>query len=68
MSVDRGELVTVAEAAEAMALKTSTIRKWLYERRIPYIRLGKRAVRIPKSWIREQIHTGWHDPIKETGV
>ena len=65
MDLRGSELLTVTEAAEAMALKSSTIRKWILERRIPYVRLGKRAVRIPRSWIKEQIHAGWHDVVKE---
>lgn len=62
------ELLTVNEAAEAMALKSCTVRKWILEKRIPYIRLGKRAIRIPKTWIAQQICAGWHDAVVEAEV
>jgi excisionase family DNA binding protein len=61
-------LMTVPEAAEAMALKSSTIRKWILERRIPYVRLGKRAIRIPRTWIEEQIHEGWHEAVRQVAL
>jgi len=41
-----GRLVTVREAAEMLGLKASTIRAWLYQRKLPAVHVG-RAIRIP---------------------
>ena len=41
-------LLTVAQAAQELALKESTIRRWVLCRRIRYIKLG-RCVRIPRE-------------------
>ena len=40
-------LLRVEEAAELLALKPSTIRAWLLRRKLPRVRVGERAVRIP---------------------
>jgi excisionase family DNA binding protein len=37
------ELLNVQEAAAVLRLKASTIRSWLLERRIPFIKLGGRV-------------------------
>lgn len=42
------ELLTVPEAAALMRLKPSTIRAWVCQKRIPYVKLG-RLVRIKRS-------------------
>jgi excisionase family DNA binding protein len=47
-------LLTVAEAAEALNLKASTIRAWLLRRKLPRVNCG-RAVRIPADAIVEFI-------------
>jgi excisionase family DNA binding protein len=39
-------LLTVAETAEALNLKVSTVRAWLSKRKLPRVNCG-RAVRIP---------------------
>ena len=39
------DLLTVAETAAFLRLKTSTIRAWVCQRKIPYVKLG-RLVRI----------------------
>jgi excisionase family DNA binding protein len=40
------KLLTIAEAAEALSLKPSTIRAWVLRRKLPRVNCG-RAVRIP---------------------
>jgi excisionase family DNA binding protein len=45
-SVDVTELLTVPEAAALLRLKVSTIRAWVCQRKIPYVKLGGRLVRI----------------------
>ena len=47
-------LLTVAEAAEALNLKTSTVRAWLLRRKLPRVNCG-RAVRIPAEAIAQFI-------------
>lgn len=43
MSID---LLTVPETAALLRLKTSTVRAWVCQRKIPYVKLGGRLVRI----------------------
>jgi excisionase family DNA binding protein len=48
--VDRNtslRLLRVEEAAEFLNVKPSTIRAWLLRRKLPCVRVGQRAVRIP---------------------
>ena len=59
------ELMTVKQAAARMALKPSTLRKWILLRRMPYVRLGKRAIRVPRPWIEAQLRNGFHEAIPE---
>jgi excisionase family DNA binding protein len=51
-------LLTVTEAAEALALRPATIRAWLMRRTLPRVRVG-RAVRIPAEAIAQfiELHT-----------
>jgi excisionase family DNA binding protein len=41
-------VLTVAKAAERLGLKEGTLRIWLYQRKLAYVKLG-RAVRVPES-------------------
>ena len=52
------ELLTVDEAAAALTLKPKTIRAWIASRRISYVRLGGRAIRIPITEINRLIEEG----------
>jgi excisionase family DNA binding protein len=47
-------LLTVAETAEALNLKASTVRAWIAKRKLPRVNCG-RAVRIPAEAIAEFI-------------
>jgi excisionase family DNA binding protein len=55
---------TVREAAEELGLSPATIRAWLRQRRIGYVRLG-RAVRIPASELRRVVERGTVPAIQE---
>ena len=44
-SLEQGDLLTVPETADLLRVKPSTIRAWLHQRRIPFVKLG-RVVRI----------------------
>ena len=41
------KLITIREAAERLGLKESTIRKYILNRQIAYVKPSVRAVRIP---------------------
>ena len=46
MPITSKQLLTVAQVANRLGLKESTIRRRILDRRLPYVKLG-RAVRIP---------------------
>jgi excisionase family DNA binding protein len=39
-----GVLLSVTEAAELCHLKASTIRRWILNRRLPFVKLGRRVL------------------------
>ena len=47
-------LLTVAETAEALNIKISTVRAWLLRRKLPRVNCG-RSVRIPANAVTEFI-------------
>lgn len=51
-------LLTVEQAAEALALKPSTIRAWILYRRLAVVRPGGRSVRVPVSEVERIITEG----------
>lgn len=51
------EMLTVAEAAERLGLRQSTLRAWILRRRITYVKMGG-AVRIPASAVQELTEKG----------
>ncbi len=58
-------LVTVREAATRLALKESTIRRMIFERRIPVVHLG-RSVRIKVEDIDAMIRRGYRPALPDT--
>jgi excisionase family DNA binding protein len=50
-----GGLLTVEEAADALGLKEATIRSWTMRRKLSYVRLSKRCVRIPAEEVKRLI-------------
>jgi excisionase family DNA binding protein len=67
--VDRNiglKLLRVEEAAEFLNVKPSTIRAWLLRRKLPCVRVGQRAVRIPLAAL-EKLITENTIPAKEPG-
>jgi excisionase family DNA binding protein len=46
-----GELTDVFRFAEALDVKPTTVRAWIYQRKVSVVRVGGRAVRIPVSEI-----------------
>jgi excisionase family DNA binding protein len=51
------QLRTVRQVAEELGLATVTIRTWMAQRKLKYVKLG-RSVRIPDSEVRRIIDTG----------
>ena len=57
-------LLTVKEAADRLCLRPCTVRKWLFERRLAYVRVGRRAVRIRERDIEKIIHDNYTPALK----
>jgi excisionase family DNA binding protein len=56
-------LLTVAEAAELLNTSQRFPRRLIEERRIRFVRIGPRHVRIPESALREFIEAGLVEPV-----
>ena len=56
-------LLTVAEAAELLNTSQRFPRRLIEERRIRFVRIGSRHVRIPESALREFIEAGLVEPV-----
>jgi excisionase family DNA binding protein len=54
----RGRLLTVREFAGSFGCSVSCARRWISERRIASIKVGRRLVRIPKTEIERLIGEG----------
>ena len=59
------KLLTIPQAAELLALAPATLRKWLYLRRLPCVRLG-RAVRLREADVEAFVRAGF-DPARFVG-
>jgi len=46
---EKRELLTITEAAEYLNSSHWTIRKWLRQKRIPYMQVNSRVIRIEKQ-------------------
>lgn len=61
------ELLKVGEFAAGAKIQVSTVRAWILHRKIEYVRLGGRAVRIPRSELERLIHEGTVPAKREPG-
>jgi excisionase family DNA binding protein len=52
-------LLRVPEFAERLGLRPSTVRAWILHRRVAFVRIGLRAIRIPESEAQRLIGTGF---------
>lgn len=57
------QLLTVNQCEERTGRKTSSWRRDILERKIPYVKLG-RSVRIPVEVVDKIIEQGWREPVK----
>lgn len=60
-------LLRVDEVAERLGLKPATVRKMIYQRRIPVVRPTKRAVRIREEDVEAIIRLGLTPARREGG-
>jgi excisionase family DNA binding protein len=49
MEVDRGTRLSVVEAAKEMGISVHTLRAWVRQRRISYLKLGRRVLLEPQD-------------------
>ncbi len=54
------KLLTVPEAAEALRVSVNTIRAWVFQRRIPVIRVGRKLV-FKESDLIKVVEKGFQD-------
>lgn len=59
-------LLAVPEVSEKLGIKPSTVRAWILRRRLAFVRVGTRAVRIPASEVERIISSGYV-PAREPG-
>lgn len=59
------ELLTIQQAADALALKPITIRLWASARKIASVKIGQRAVRIPRTELDRLIQSGLRPALPE---
>lgn len=57
------QMMTVREVAEELGLAPVTIRTWMAQRKVQYVRLG-RSVRIMASEIRRLVDSGTVPPLE----
>ncbi len=51
-------MLTIREGAKRQGVATVTLRNWLAQRRLEYVRLSARAIRIPLAEIERLIEAG----------
>ena len=62
-----GRLLTCEQAADALGLRVSTIRRMILERRIDTVRPSTRAVRIPETAVNRILERGYTPAIPPGG-
>lgn len=53
-----GDLLRIGEAAQLLNLRPSTVRAWIQQRKIGYVKLSARAVRLRRADIERLIARG----------
>jgi excisionase family DNA binding protein len=51
-------MLTVEQAARELGLKESTVRDWVLRRKLAYVRLSPRAIRIPSKEVARLLREG----------
>jgi excisionase family DNA binding protein len=55
-----GDLLTVEEAASFLGVAPRTVRAWIAEKRVDYVKILEGAVRIPRRELGRIIVAGYH--------
>jgi excisionase family DNA binding protein len=55
-------LYTIPEFARTLGIKDSTGRAWVLRRKVGYVKVGGRAVRIPESEVQRILSEGYVPP------
>jgi excisionase family DNA binding protein len=58
MSNSECSLLTVRQAAEQLSVTEAAIRRWLLERGIASVKVGRRLIRIPVSEVQRLVEAG----------
>jgi excisionase family DNA binding protein len=58
LSKTASRLRTLPETAERLGVSVKCLRGWIYQRRIPYVKVGRRAVRVSEETIDQIIARG----------
>jgi excisionase family DNA binding protein len=58
LSIMKTPLMNVRDFAEALGVTTACIRRWILERRIASVKIG-RLVKLPESEVQRIIDSGW---------
>ena len=61
-------LYTIPESALYLNVKASTVRKWVLQKKLGYVKVGARAIRIPERYLHELIRRGWRAPIQDAAL
>lgn len=61
------QMLTVKEAADLLGLRPSTLRKWIFARRLDVVRVGSRAVRIRRATLEALIRRGERRAVEPAG-
>jgi len=64
-NLQANQLLTAEQTAALLNLKPSTIRKWIFQRRIPVVKIGK-AVRIRPEDIHVMLEKGYRPGIPDS--
>ena len=62
----QGKLLRVHEVASQLGLQPSTVRSWILRRRMAFVRVGSRSIRVPSTEVDRIIDAGTV-PMKEKG-
>jgi excisionase family DNA binding protein len=52
-------LLSVKEVAERLAVRPGTVRLWIRLRRLPSVRVGLRAIRVPADAVEDLVEHGY---------
>lgn len=52
-------MLRIPDAAERLGIRSSTVRDWVWKRKIAHVRVGKRMIRIPASEVDRILAAGF---------